>query len=65
MDKLTDLLTSIIKRLERLESNTGASRMVFPKASSAPSSPIEGEVYFDTTLHKARCWDGTSWQNMW
>lgn len=31
--------------------------------SSAPSSPVQGEEYFDTTLNQLRVWDGTQWVN--
>lgn len=33
--------------------------------AAAPSGPVEGESYYDTTLHKTRTWDGTTWQNHW
>ncbi|HEY9171793.1 MAG TPA: hypothetical protein VI136_05870, partial [Verrucomicrobiae bacterium] len=33
--------------------------------SSAPSSPGEGDLYYDSALHKLRVYDGTSWQNCW
>jgi len=39
--------------------------MVLPKSATAPGSPVEGQAYYDTTLHKLRVWDGTTWQNAW
>jgi hypothetical protein len=33
--------------------------------SSAPSSPTEGDSYYDDVLHKTRTYDGTTWQNHW
>lgn len=33
------------------------------KPGSAPGSPIEGDLYMDSTTHKLRCYDGTAWQN--
>jgi hypothetical protein len=33
--------------------------------STAPSSPSEGEMYYDNILKKLRVWDGTVWQNCW
>jgi len=35
-----------------------------PRAS-APTSPGEGDIYYDSTLHKLRVYDGTTWQNCW
>ena len=31
---------------------------------SAPSSPVVGQLYFDTTLGTAREWNGTAWKNL-
>lgn len=39
--------------------------MVLPMKSSAPASPVEGEQYYDSTLHKGRIYDGTLWQDLW
>lgn len=36
----------------------------FMELDAAPDSPTEGFVYYDTTLHKARCFDGANWQNL-
>jgi hypothetical protein len=33
--------------------------------SSAPSGGEAGMMYFNTTLGKAQCHDGSGWQNMW
>lgn len=41
--------------------STGQVRFV--PLSSAPSSPEEGDMYYDSTLKKFRGWDGTAWQN--
>lgn len=37
----------------------------FMSLDSAPASPTEGFVYYDTTLHKVRVFDGTTFQNLW
>lgn len=37
----------------------------FQELASAPSSPTEGQTYYDTALHKVRTWDGTAWQAYW
>lgn len=39
--------------------------LVLPTLSAAPGTPVEGESYYDTTLHKTRTWDGSAWQNHW
>lgn len=35
----------------------------FEMLATAPTSPVEGDIYYDTALHKYRNWDGTAWQN--
>lgn len=32
--------------------------------ATAPSSPVAGQIYFDTTLNKLRVWSGTAWLTM-
>jgi hypothetical protein len=32
--------------------------------ASAPSSPVVGQIYYDTSLLVLRVWDGTSWHNL-
>jgi hypothetical protein len=32
--------------------------------SSAPGSPVVGQLYFDTTLGTAREWNGSAWKNL-
>lgn len=39
--------------------------MLLAKLASAPSGPSEGQAYYDTTTHKLRVYDGTTWQNCW
>ena len=41
-----------------------SDRVSFTPQASAPSSPAAGDVYFDSTLTKLRCYDGTSWNNL-
>ena len=41
---------------------TGAANFI-PQAT-APTSPVTGQVYYDSTLNKLRCYDGTSWNNL-
>jgi hypothetical protein len=35
-----------------------------PRAT-APSSPSEGDMYMDSSTHKLRVYDGTTWQDCW
>lgn len=30
-----------------------------------PASPAKGDIYFDATSNKARCFDGTEWHDLW
>jgi len=34
------------------------------KPVSTSASPAEGDVYMDSTTHKLRCYDGTSWHDL-
>jgi hypothetical protein len=33
--------------------------------NSAPSSPSAGDIYFDSSDNKLKCYDGTTWQACW
>lgn len=35
-----------------------------PRAFS-PANPAKGDLYFDGTLNKLRCYDGTTWRDCW
>ena len=35
-----------------------------PRAFS-PANPAKGDLYFDGTLNKLRCYDGTIWRDCW
>ena len=37
----------------------------FAPLASAPASPSEGWVYYDSTTHKLYTYDGTTWQACW
>jgi len=32
---------------------------------TAPSSPMAGDIYFDSSSSKLRCYDGSSWNDLW
>jgi hypothetical protein len=56
---------NIINTLSSSVTELMAGTSQFVTLSAAPSSPVKGQTYFDTTLNKARTWDGTAWQNLW
>lgn len=39
--------------------------VIYTPLQNAPSNPVRGETYFDSTLNKLRVFDGTTWQNCW
>ena len=39
-------------------------RVIAPKVSSAPSSPTEGEYYYNTTDHKMYEYNGNNWEEL-
>jgi len=36
-----------------------------PRLASAPDPAVEGDSYYDLTLHKERTYDGTVWRDHW
>lgn len=47
-----------------LNASTGRQAFPFERLAAAPSTPDEGQSYYDLTLHKARCWNGTAWNDL-
>lgn len=41
----------------------GGGLRFIPRAS-APSSPLAGDVYFNSVDNKLKCFDGTVWNNL-
>lgn len=41
--------------------NYSGKNMFFPVLAAPPSSPVEGQVYYDSVLDKPRVYDGTQW----
>jgi roadblock/LC7 domain-containing protein len=35
------------------------------KPSAEPASPEEGDIYMDSTTHKLRAYDGSTWHDLW
>jgi hypothetical protein len=56
-------LSLITDNLTRFQVKSSGSVRAIP-LSSAPASPEAGEIYFDSSLEKLRCWDGTVWNNL-
>jgi hypothetical protein len=48
-----------------LKGKVNIDQVLHLKPGTAPASPSEGDIYMDATSHKLRCWDGTSWQDLW
>lgn len=44
--------------------NSLLTRQAFPLLPAPPANPADGQAYYDTTLGKARVWDGAAWQNL-
>ena len=39
--------------------------VVLPKSGTAPASPVEGQLYFNTANKKTYVYDGTTWQSLY
>lgn len=37
----------------------------FPESATAPTDPRPGDGWFDTSVNKAKIWDGSSWNALW
>jgi hypothetical protein len=33
--------------------------------TTTPATPVKGMIYFDNTINKLRCFDGTIWNDLW
>lgn len=58
------IASGTVQELPAADVTPGAGRLNLPNFSSAPSSPVVGEAYWDTTLGYARLWDGTTWEQI-
>lgn len=38
---------------------------VFPVSATAPPDPQAGQGWFDSSVNKAKVYDGTTWQALW
>ncbi|MFA8435110.1 MAG: hypothetical protein ACEPOZ_11390 [Marinifilaceae bacterium] len=48
-----------------LNGNVSISQVLHISPGIAPATPREGDIYMDAVSHKLRCYDGTSWQDLW
>lgn len=48
-----------------LRTSAARETMPFQMLDAEPSDPVEGRAYFDTTTHKLRTFDGTTWVDAW
>ena len=39
--------------------------VTFTPRSSAPASPVAGQVYYDSSTGKLRCWSGAAWNDLY
>lgn len=53
------LINSLLTSVETTQTNP------FQMLAAAPSTPVEGQAYYDMATHKLRVYDGTSWQDAW
>lgn len=42
-----------------------SASLIMPKSATAPTAPVEGEMYFRTTDKKVYVYDGTTWQALY
>lgn len=40
------------------------SKINFASLANAPSNPVAGQVYYNSTLNKLQMWDGTAWKDV-
>lgn len=68
IEDLAQELKEIHKKIEDLQTNTSINnltiptdgKLVVPVVSSDPVSPVEGQIWFNTTSNKYKGYDGTS-----
>lgn len=46
------------------ESRLRGDGLRFPRLAADPASPVEGQVYYNTTDDKLKMWDGTAWKGV-
>jgi len=64
-DSITTLTTDVGTLNTEVTALQAPTIIKLTPLASAPPSPSEGWVYHDSTLHKLRVYDGTTWQACW
>jgi len=69
---IIEILKGFENRIGMLERQTlrnltfpSTGKLVIPVYVSPPTIPERGQIYFDSSLSKARIYDGTVWQNLY
>lgn len=62
-ENILTIIADLVRRVKRLE-QTPVTRFVLPKYSAAPSSPITGEMYYNTTTNKAQVRTNSAWVDL-
>jgi len=65
-NELADRGTGAWKARDSAGNQTGSlAKSPFRSLAAAPGSPAEGDCYYDTTTHKLRVYNGTTWNDCW
>lgn len=51
-------------RNQGLQFSIAEGHVIFQPQSVTAASPVEGSVYYDSVLKKLRCWNGTTWNDL-
>jgi len=67
VDTLETTVPAIDARVTTLETNAPHPTLAYTIFTPAalPGSPVEGMTAMDSTDHKLKTWDGTTWQAHW
>lgn len=63
--KTADTVNSLVNAVKLLQESTQTREQVIFTPIAEPAAPVEGQTYMDSTTHKLRVYDGTTWQDCW